>query len=509
MCTLRFILGDQLSHTILSLAAIDRDRDIVLMVEVGAETSYVPHHKQKIAFILAAMRHFAQELRDRGITVRYVTLDDPENTHNFRDELCRAIAQIKPEKVVVCEPGEYRVEQEMKGWAAAGGVPVEILPDDRFFCSRERFAQWAHGRKSLRLEYFYRQMRKDTGVLMAGKTPVGGQWNYDKENRKALPKTLTVPPRRRSLPDAITQEVLGLVSRTFPDNFGTLDAFWFATTHGEAQAQWEHFREHHLPRFGDFQDAMAQDEPFLFHSLISAYLNVGLLDPREVVAQAEQAYHQGTAPLNAVEGFIRQILGWREYVRGLYWLKMPDYGHTNALGADRPLPDFYWTGKTNMNCMAQAIAQTRDRAYAHHIQRLMVTGNFALLAGLAPQGVEAWYLAVYADAFEWVELPNTHGMALYADGGIMASKPYGASGKYIDRMSNYCQHCCYNVKESTGPQACPFNYLYWNFLITNEPHLRQNGRMALIYRQKDRMDPEKLQAMAHSAATFLANPDRY
>jgi deoxyribodipyrimidine photolyase-related protein len=346
-------------------------------------------------------------------------------------------------------------------------------------------------------------MRRLSGLLMDGDEPVGGQWNFDHDNRKSLPKDVTPPQRQRFEPDAITRAVMEMVTARFADHFGDLEPFGWAVTRADALEALDHFIAACLPRFGDYQDAMQQGNAFLYHSVISPYLNIGLLTPREICDRAQDAWSRGEAPLNAVEGFIRQILGWREYVRGLYWLKMPDYAETNALNARRPLPEFYWTGKTEMNCLAQAIGDTRRHAYAHHIQRLMVTGNFALLAGLDPKAVEEWYLLVYADAFEWVELPNTHGMALFADGGVMASKPYAASGAYIDRMSDYCSGCRFKPDVKLGPKACPFNYLYWDFLIRNEVKLKSNPRMAMPYRTLAKMEPERKADIKRHARTFL------
>lgn len=496
MSTLRIVLGDQLTRTLSALRG-HAAGDIVLMMEVVEEATYVKHHKQKLTFIFSAMRHFAGELRGDGITVDYVRLDDPANTGSFTGEVERAIARHRPSSIVVTEPGEWRVSEMMKGWTA------EILSDDRFFATPAGFAAWAKGRKQLRMEFFYREMRRLSGFLMDGDAPVGGQWNFDHDNRKALPKTLTPPPRRRFAEDATTRDVMDMVATRFPDHFGDLEPFGWAVTRANALEALDHFITACLPNFGDYQDAMAQGNVFLYHSVISPYLNIGLLTPREICQRAEEAWRNGHAPLNAVEGFIRQILGWREYVRGLYWLKMPDYGETNALDAHRPLPDFYWTGKTEMNCLAQAIGDTQRHAYAHHIQRLMVTGNFALLAGLSPKEVEAWYLLVYADAFEWVELPNTHGMALFADGGVMASKPYAASGAYIDRMSDYCASCHFRPEVKLGPKACPFNYLYWDFLIRNEAKLKANPRMAMPYRTLAKMEPERKADIARHAQKFL------
>ena len=502
MPTLRLILGDQLSTDISSLNGWEKD-DVVLMCEVAEEAAYVKHHKKKLAFIFSTMRHFAQELEDTGKTVRYVRLDDPDNTGSFTGEVERALKAGAFDCLVMTEPGEWRVMEMVRGWQDTFDCPVIVREDDRFFASLATFEQWAERRKQLRMEYFYRQMRKETGYLMDGDDPQGGQWNYDKDNRRKLPNGVKLPERLRFEADSITKDVLELVEERFDGHFGDLHPFLMPVKRSEALKLLEHFMTDCLPCFGDYQDAMAEGEAFLFHSLLSASMNAGLLLPREVCDAAQAAFDAGDAPLNAVEGFIRQILGWREYVRGLYWLKMPDYKAMNALEADRPLPDFYWTGETEMACLADAITTTKEHAYAHHIQRLMVTGNFALLVGVAPEAINDWYMAVYADAYEWVELPNTHGMAIYADGGIMASKPYAASGSYIDRMSNYCGGCRYKVKERSGPDACPFNYLYWDFIIRNEARLKPNSRMGLIYSSLDKMDDETRQAVQDDAESFL------
>jgi deoxyribodipyrimidine photolyase-related protein len=501
--TLRFILGDQLTRDLSALSDLDVARDTVLMVEVREEASYVRHHKQKIAFVLSAMRHFADALRREGVAVDYVSLDDPDNTHGFTGELARAIARHRPARVVVAEPGEWRVWEAMRGWEKALGVPVEIRDDDRFLCSRAEFATWATGRTALRMEYFYREMRRKTGYLMEGGAPVGGAWNFDADNRKRLPKDRAPERRRGFAPDAITREILDLVAERFDGHFGDLEPFAWAVTRADARAALVAFVDDHLPRFGDYQDAMKSGDDFVHHAAISPYLNVGLLTPREVCEAAIAAFAGGRAPLNAVEGFVRQIVGWREFVRGIYWTRMPDYAATNHLGARRTLPDFYWSGDTSMNCLRETIAATKRNAYAHHIQRLMVTGNFALLAGVAPAEIEAWYLIVYADAFEWVELPNVHGMAIYADGGMLASKPYAASGAYIDRMSDYCGACAHDPKLKTGPKACPFNPLYWNFLIENEAKLARNPRLAMPYRTLAAMTAERRAEIVRDARAFL------
>ena len=497
------VLGDQLTPSLASLGAGDPERDLVLLAEVNAEATYVKHHKKKITFCFAAMRQFADALRQIGWRVDYTCLDDPENSGSITGEVERALARHGAERVVVTEPGEWRLRAEMDRWQRQLGVAVDILEDDRFICSHAEFRSWAEGRKQMRMEFFYREMRRKTGLLMEGDKPAGGKWNFDSENRKPAGAGLKFPVPLRSEPDAVTRKVIDLVGTTFSDHFGDLEPFWFATDRGDAEAALEHFIAEALPCFGDYQDAMLQDERFLFHSVLALYLNAGLLDPLDVCQRVDTAYRAGHVPINAAEGFIRQIIGWREYVRGIYWLKMPGYREMNSLHANRPLPEFYWTGETEMACLRAAIGQTKEEAYAHHIQRLMVTGNFALIAGIDPAAVHEWYLAVYADAYEWVELPNTLGMSQFADGGLLASKPYAASGNYINKMSDHCSSCVYDVKRKTGDGACPFNALYWDFLARNRDALQGNPRLAQIYRTWDRMDGDKRKDYLLSAARFL------
>lgn len=503
MKTLRFVLGDQLSHSLSSLKDIDKANDVVLMVEVREEATYVRHHKQKIVLVLAAMRHFADELLGKGLTVDYVTLNDAKNTGSFSAELKRALKRHQVDRVVVTEPSEWRVLHMMHAWSDELNIQLEIRDDDRFLCSHAEFSDWAKDRRTFRMEHFYQRLRRKTGWLMDGNKPAGGQWNYDSENRKKLPRDIRLPERKRFKADTVTQEIIDLVEAYFPGHFGELENFAWATTRKAAKQALKHFIEVCLPQFGDYQDAMKSGEDLLFHALLSPYLNIGLLLPGEVCEAALRAYETKHAPVAAVEGFVRQILGWREYVRGIYWLKMPDYAATNFLQAHRPLPAFYWTGDTRMHCMHEAISSSRRNAYAHHIQRLMVTGNFALLAGLSPKEVQEWYLIVYADAFEWVELPNTHGMVLHADHGLLASKPYAASGAYINRMSDYCQGCAYDHKIKLGDDACPFNYLYWYFLINNEKHFKTNARMAMPYRNLARMDDQQRAQIMSQSEIFL------
>jgi deoxyribodipyrimidine photolyase-related protein len=504
MRALRLILADQLSESIAALHGLDKAHDTVMLCEVIEEASYVPHHPKKITFLFSAMRHFAAELEAKGVRVRYVKLDDAGNTGGFTGEAERAVKALGVSRLIVTEPGEYRVREMMKGWQKTLGIPVEILSDTRFLASHEEFALWAKSKKQLRMEFFYREMRKKYSILMEpGDKPSGGAWNYDKENRKPPKAGMKSPPRMAHKKSAITQEVLALVKENFSHHFGTLEPFYYAVTPAQALLELDHFIENLLPNFGDYQDAMVAGEPYLYHSRISSYLNAGLLLPLEICQKAEAAYRAGNAPLNAVEGFIRQILGWREYIRGIYWHFMPEYGERNTLNATRPLPEFYWGAPTGMFCIAETVRHTRDHAYSHHIQRLMVTGNFALLAGLDVKAVQAWYLAVYSDAYEWVEMPNTLGMALFGDGGVVASKPYAASGKYIHRMSNYCEKCTYDPDEMTGENACPFNALYWDFLVRHEDKFRGNQRMPYVFSTWDKFAHEKQQAIRHQAATTL------
>ena len=477
------------------------------MAEVADEATYVRHHKAKIALVFSAMRHFAEDLVREGWQVEYQRLDDSGAVTSLGEAVARAAKAHRASRVLVTEPGEWRLRNDMERWSESCGVPVEILEDDRFVVSHDEFSAWAKGRKQWRMEYFYRQARTMTGLLMDGDQPAGGQWNFDAENRKAMPPDCNPPPLPRFEPDAVTREVIALVSKRFGDHFGSLEAFNWPVTRAQALAALDDFIDHRLARFGDYQDAMRHGAPHLFHSLLSPALNLGLLGPMEICRRVEDAYRDGAVPLNAAEGFIRQILGWREYVRGVYWAHMPDYRERNRLDHHRALPDFYWTGDTGMACMADAIGQTERLAYAHHIQRLMVTGNFALLAGIDPAEVHEWYLAVYADAYEWVELPNTLGMSQHADGGIMGSKPYIASGAYINRMSDHCRNCAFNVSHRTEHDACPFNALYWNFIDRHAERLVANPRMSAIVRSWHRMDDAQKARFRARAGDLLAALD--
>jgi deoxyribodipyrimidine photolyase-related protein len=479
------LLGDQLALAHGAMRNARPGVDSILMAEVRDEASYVRHNRHKIALIFSAMRHCRDELRSRGFNVIYYSYEDGKAS--LCEALQAGLQRCQAASVVCCEPGEFRLLEELRQWELS--VPLEIIPDDRFLASHADFSEWKRDRKQLRMEYFYRQMRRKYAVLLdADGAPEGGQWNYDASNRQGWRAKDEVPARPEVAVDEITGAVLEMVNREFPDHPGDLDRFYLGVTVAQAQEHLEWFLQNALPHFGKYQDALAEESPWLFHALVSMYLNIGLLDPLTVCRQVEQAWRDGRCEIAAAEGFIRQVLGWREYVRGIYWSTMPEYAQRNELLAERPLPEWFWTGATDMRCLHLALEQTLELGYAHHIQRLMVIGNFALLAGLDVEEVCAWYLAVYVDAFEWVELPNTLGMALHADGGLMASKPYAASGKYIQRQGNHCKQCKYSPAKTTGQGACPYNALYWHFIDRHLERFRGNPRMNLVVANWQRRD---------------------
>jgi deoxyribodipyrimidine photolyase-related protein len=497
------VLGDQLDPRAPALADLDPAQDLAWMAEVAEESTHVWSAKQRTALFLAAMRHFADALRANGTPLAYTRLDDADNRQTLAFELERAVTHWRPRALVVTAPGDWRVLQALREVAARHGLPLHVREDTHFFSTVREFAAHARARRQLRLEYWYRELRRRHGVLMDGDAPVGGRWNFDADNREAFgkrgPGLLPAPPRFEA--DAITREVIALVGERFAGHPGSLDAFGWPVTRAQALQALEAFIAQRLPLFGRFEDAMWAGEPWLYHSQLSAALNLKLLDPREVVQAAEHAYRRGDAPLAAVEGFVRQILGWREFVRGIYWVRMPQYLELNALEARHDLPAWYWTGDTDMACLRDVITQTLRHGYAHHIQRLMVTGLYALLLGVEPKQVHAWYLAVYVDAVEWVELPNTLGMSQFGDGGVVGSKPYVASGKYIQRMSNHCAGCRFDPAQATGERACPFTTLYWDFLMRHEARLRGNPRMAMQLRNLARLDGDTRTAIQEQAAT--------
>ncbi len=509
MSTLRLILGDQLNPTHSWFQAIRPDVVYVLM-EVRQETDYVLHHAQKVIGIFAAMRDLARQLKEAGHRVRYVRIDDAHNRQALTNNLDALIPHYQATQVEYQAPDEYRVDQLLAAWReklnATGAVLCSMAPSEHFLTERDEVARLFAGRKAWLMEHFYRHMRKKHRILMASATqPMGEQWNFDQDNRKpwkgapVLPADWRTPHDHAKLWQAI--QAAGI------ESFGQPQAaeFRWPLNRAEALHDLTEFVTHALPHFGDYQDARTTQGWRLFHSLLSFALNTKMLNPREVIDAAVQAFEQGHAPLAAVEGFVRQILGWREYVRGVYWAQMPGYDGRNELDHQRDLPEWFWTGQTHMACMAHAIGQSLDQAYAHHIQRLMVIGNFALLAGLSPQAVHRWYLGIYIDAFEWVELPNTLGMSQFADGGLLATKPYTASAAYLQRMGDECRTCRYNPKERLGETACPFNALYWHFHLRHQTTLGSNPRLGFVYKQLENMSETQQQQLEQQAHQLLSN----
>ena len=501
------VLGDQLNADSAAFDGFDRECDAVLMMEVAEEARYVPQHKIRLALFFSAMRHFRRALEDRGYRVHYATLEDDNNRGSFSEEIARWVHKTRPDRLILAHPGDFRVADAIRAAAASLDCDLEIRKDRHFLCDLEDFRAHAERRKSLRLETFYREMRRRHGILMDGDDPVGGQWNFDPDNRQSFgaggPDSVKAP--RSFQQDETTRAVIEMVERRFADSPGSLDAFDYPVTREQARAALRDFIEHRLAGFGTYQDAMATGHPYLYHSRLSCVLNLHLLDPRDAIDAAVAAYEAGDAPINAVEGFVRQILGWREYVRGIYWLKMPDYADLNALDADLPMPAFFWTGDTEMNCIRQSVGQLAEHAYAHHIQRLMVLGLFAMLLGVRPYDVHRWHMSMYADAIDWVSLPNVLGMSQYGDGGIVGSKPYCASGNYIDKMSDYCADCRYRPKTATGDDACPFTTLYWDFLSRNRQRIQGNRRMGFQLANLDRKDDGERRAIRERAKALKSD----
>ncbi|MFM9956841.1 MAG: cryptochrome/photolyase family protein [Phycisphaerales bacterium] len=494
-------MGDQLSEALPAVGAIARGKDMVLMAEVKGESTHVQSHKQRTVLFLSAMRHFAKALEEAGHKVRYVTLDDPANSHGIVSELDRAAAAVRPSRVVLTRPGEHRLRIGIENWAKKSGIPLEMREDATFFTTRDQFRDWAEGRKALTMEFFYREQRKRLGVLMeVDGTPVGGAWNFDADNRLSFKRDPLLPQPRRFVPDEITGEVIAAVEREMPNLPGRIDRFDWPVTASEANAAWQDFLRARLRDFGPYEDAMWTGQPWVYHAQMSPAMNLKLIDPRgmlkDVLAAgvAGRGQTTGKVPLQSVEGFVRQIIGWREFIRGVYELEGPEYEARNTLNHTGDLPEFYWTGETDMNCMRQCIGQVLDHGYGHHIQRLMVTGNFALVAGVHPKKVSNWYLGMYVDGVDWVTLPNTLGMSQHADGGVVGTKPYAASANYIGKMSNYCKGCRYDPKQRTGENACPFNTLYWDFMIRHKQRFSKNQRMSMMVKNVDRMSkPEIIQ----------------
>lgn len=503
MKNLAIVLWDQCSINLSSLRNINKDRDVVLLPEIWEDATYVKHHKKKLLFIYATYRNFVTELKSQGYNLMHLKLDSEKNL-----TLTEVIERYESDfsKIVITEPSEYRVEKELSELEKRIKDKLLILADDRFYCSKEEFRNWVGDNKSIRMEYFYRKMRIDHAILLnKDKTPIGGKWNYDKSNRNPIKENIEISQRPKFQESKIVKELKKLINDEFKENFGDIDEFDFPVTRKDANEWLEFFITKCLVNFGHYQDAMMVDGHYLFHSVISMLINIGLLSPKYVCKVAEEKYRAGAAPLESVEGFIRQIIGWREFVRGVYFLKMPQYKEMNFFNAKNRLPDFYWTGETKMRCLSNVVMQTKKYAYSHHIQRLMITGNFALLAGLDVEEVCDWYLIVYADAYDWVELPNTLGMALFGDGGFFASKPYAASGNYINKMSNFCKGCYYDVKTNDKENSCPYNTLYWDFMIRNEDKLRNNMRLKYVFSTLDKMTKEKKKCLTQRSEQMLKN----
>jgi len=502
------VLGDQLDERSTALADIDPAQDRVLMIETIGESTHAPSHKARTVLFLSAMRHFAQRLESRGCTVDYLHLGQHPHP-DLGSAIAAQLEALRPQKLVCVEPGEYRVLTLITEACTRTGTPLECRIDSHFLCSIEQFRAWAGDSPRLRMETFYRRMRRATGVLMQGDEPEGGLWNYDAENRGSFGKAgpgIIAPPRGFP-PDDITRQVMTDVERWLPDNPGSLEHFDWPVTRNQARAALDDFIAHRLPLFGRYQDAMWAREPYLYHARISAAMNMKLLDPRDAIDAAVKAYRAGRAPLESVEGFVRQILGWREFIRGVYWMDMPKLARANHFNHTRKLPAWYWSGQTHMNCMRESVRQTLDHGYAHHIQRLMVTGQFALLAGIAPNEVCDWYLGMYTDAVEWAELPNTAGMALFSNGGRFTTKPYVASGQYIKRMSNYCSGCRYKPEVRTGEQACPVTTLYWHFLDQHREELAKNPRAGTMLLSLKRLTDTERSAINDHATRILDGLD--
>lgn len=487
------------------------DQDIVMFAEVREESSHVPSHKQRTALFLSAMRHRASELSQTGYDVRYTKLNAPDNTGSLRGELERAIHDLKPQAVVMVEPGDHRLRAQLHDVAHAAGVEIRFLADTHFLTSHAEFESWAKGRKELTMEYFYREQRRRLGILMDddGK-PEGGIWNFDSDNRETFPSTGPSPRPKPPLafePDEITREVIELVNTHLPTNPGRLESFRWPVTRQQGLAALKDFIDHRLDRFGPYEDAMWTDEPFTYHSTLSPALNLKLISPLECVNAALAAYAKGKARLQSVEAFIRQIIGWREFIRGVYYLEGDNYEQRNFLNQHGALPDFYWTGTTDMACMNECLNQVLDRGYGHHIQRLMVIGNFALISGVHPRDISDWFQGMYIDGIDWVTLPNTLGMVMHADGTaqkkpVVGTKPYCASGQYINRMSNYCKKCKYDPTKRTGTEACPFTVFYWDFLHRNRAYLSKNPRMATILTNLNRFGDQQLTQITVTATSL-------
>ena len=510
MKVLRLLLGDQLNAQHSWFKEV-QPNTVYLLAEMRQETDYVKHHIQKVVAFFLSMRNFAEQLSNQGHEVIYMEIDDPDNPQKLEKLIPQVLVQTAAEKFEYLLPDEYRLDLKLQELCSTLHVPCEAHDTEHFYTTRDELGVFFKGKKQLIMESFYRMMRKKHQVLMVGEQPEGGRWNFDQSNRKKWKGEPSVPPLINF--DHKVALLLDAIKRAGVVTFGNIDPnrFNWPTSRKESESLLTYFCEELLPHFGDYQDAMHTGEKFLFHSRLSFALNSKMLAPKEVVDRVLETYYaqKDEISISQVEGFIRQILGWREYIRGIYWKEMPDYAKKNALDNHNPLPDFFWTGKTKMNCLKKSIGQSLDEAYAHHIQRLMVIGNFALLIQADPKLVDEWYLGVYIDAIEWVEIPNTRGMSQFADGGIVATKPYVSSANYINKMGDYCTGCHYKHREKTGEQACPFNALYWNFLDEKKEYFKNNQRMGMMLNLLNKKSPEELSALKARAHEVIENPDAF
>lgn len=510
MSRLRLILGDQLNinHSWFRQPERSKSADVIyVLMEVRTETDYVVHHAQKIVGIFAAMRGFAQALQNAGLRVHYIHLNDSDNQQDFIENLRQLIIRFGITHIERQQADEYRLESILLTAPGVLGIPMKVVDSEHFLADRTAITK-QFSVKVPRMEFFYRQLRKQYNILLdENRQPTGGQWNYDQENRKNWKGTPALPEWYKISSDLT--ELWAEIQACRIKTMGEVQAnnFPWPITRAQAKAWLAHFISHALPHFGKFQDAMNTESPMLFHAGLSFALNIKLLHPLEVIRAALEEYSAGRASIATTEGFIRQILGWREFVRGIYWAHMPGYSSLNILAHNRSLPRWYWDGETKMNCLHHAISQSLKGAYAHHIQRLMVTGNFALLAGCAPDAVDAWYLGIYIDAFEWVEMPNTRGMSQYADGGVMGSKPYAGSASYINKMSNYCKNCRYDHRLRHGEKSCPFNSLYWHFHARHKNLLSRNSRIGVTYLSWQKMGKDEQEKTLTQAEIYLNNLD--
>ena len=506
MKTIRLILGDQLNQNHSWFNTIDNDV-VYLMAEMRQETDYVKHHIQKVVAFFLAMRNFKKDLSHQGHHFIYLELNDPNNLQDLEKVISQCTIENNAEKFEYQLPDEYRLDQQLLQICTSLEIKSSNIDTEHFYTTRFELKNFYEGKKQMVMENFYRMMRKKHHIMMIKDQPEGGKWNFDQNNRKKWTGQPAIPSEKKFNQDVL--EIIQEVKKANVETFGNIEpeSFNWPTSRTECLSNLNYFCKELLHHFGDYQDAMHENEKFLFHSRLSFAMNAKILSPKEVIDSVLNHFyeHAKEIDISQVEGFVRQILGWREYMRGIYWKEMPKYKQLNALNNTNKLPDFFWTGKTKMNCLKHAIGQSLDTAYAHHIQRLMVIGNFALLTQIDPNEVDKWYLGVYIDAIEWVEITNTRGMSQFADGGIVATKPYVSSANYINKMSNYCGSCHYSHTKKTGPDACPFNALYWNFLNEKKEHFKQNNRMAMMMNLLDKMDNNKLVELQNRAASIIEN----